>query len=146
MEATYCESMLDWFGDADVSVIDAGWTDNGEIIVSLEHSSLNVDSTAEMLADIIEAHDYEILDFNTNGRSVFIFEVYKREEDYSADMCAACDVNLATCETIWAAEGSLYCSRECGIHDLKYAYGDDAEKHFDEVAEEISPRDIGIKQ
>lgn len=75
MEATYYESILDWFGDADVSVIDAGWTDNGEIIVSLEHSSLNVDNTAEMLADIIEAHDYEVLDSNTNGRSVFIFEV-----------------------------------------------------------------------
>lgn len=75
MEATYCESLLDWFEDADVSVIDAGWTDNGEIIVSLEHSSFNVDSTAKMLADMIEVHDYKVLDFNTNGRSVFIFEV-----------------------------------------------------------------------
>ena len=42
----------------------------------------------------------------------------------STDMCAACDTDLATCETIWAAEGILYCSRECGIHDFKYAYGD----------------------
>ena len=75
MEATYCENMLDWFGDADVSVIDAGWTDNSEIIVSLEYGSFNIDSTAEMLADIIEAHDYEVLDFNTNGRNVYIFEV-----------------------------------------------------------------------
>ena len=62
----------------------------------------------------------------------------------STNVCAACDTDLATCETIWAAEGILYCSRECGIHDFKYAYGDDAEKHFDEVAEEINPRDIGI--
>ena len=62
----------------------------------------------------------------------------------STDMCAACDIDLATCETIWAAEGTLYCSRECGIHDFRVAYGDDAEKHFDEVAEEINPRDIGI--
>jgi len=62
----------------------------------------------------------------------------------STDMCAACHIDLATCETIWAAEGALYCSRECGVHDFKVAYGDGAEKHFDEVAEEINPRDIGI--
>ena len=62
----------------------------------------------------------------------------------STDMCAACDIDLATCETIWAAEGALYCSRECGIHGFKVAYGDEAEKHFDEVAEEINPHDIGI--
>lgn len=63
----------------------------------------------------------------------------------SRDMCAACDTDLATCDTVWAAEGILYCSRECGIHDFKVEYGDDAEKHFDEVAEELNPRDIGIE-
>lgn len=66
-------------------------------------------------------------------------------DEHSTDMCAACGTDLATCETIWAAEGILYCSRECGIHDFKVHYGDDAERHFDEVAEEINPRDIGIK-
>ena len=64
--------------------------------------------------------------------------------EHSTDMCAACDTDLATCDTIGAAEGILYCSRECGVHDFKVQYGDDAEKHFDEVAEEINPRDIGI--
>ena len=64
--------------------------------------------------------------------------------EHSTDMCAACDTDLATCDTIWAAVGILYCSRECGIHDFKAQYGADAEKHFDEVAEEINPRDIGI--
>ena len=63
----------------------------------------------------------------------------------SKSMCAACDIDLATCDTIWAAEGILYCSRDCGIHDFKSEYGDDAEKHFDEVSEEINPRDIGIE-
>jgi hypothetical protein len=66
-------------------------------------------------------------------------------DEHSTDMCAACDTDLATCDTIWAAEGLLYCSRECGIHNFKTQYGDDAERHFDEVAEEINPRDIGIK-
>lgn len=65
-------------------------------------------------------------------------------DESSTIMCAACDMDLATCETIWAAEGILYCSRECGIHDFKAAYFEDAEKHFDEVAEEINPQDIGL--
>ena len=69
----------------------------------------------------------------------------KSVKENSTAMCATCNTDLATCETIWAAEGILYCSRECGMYDFKYAYGDDAERHFDEVAEEINPRDIGIK-
>lgn len=68
----------------------------------------------------------------------------KRVDEYSTDMCAACDIDLATCDTIWAAEGTLYCSRECGIHDYRVVYGDNAEQHFDEVAEEIVPSQIGI--
>ena len=62
----------------------------------------------------------------------------------SVDMCAACDIDLATCDTIWAAEGTLYCSRECGIEDFKHMYGDDAERYFNDVAEEVTPEDIGI--
>ena len=61
-------------------------------------------------------------------------------------MCAACDIDLASCDTVWAAEGTLYCSRECGIHDFKVAYDKDAERHFDEVAEEVSTIDIGLKE
>lgn len=69
----------------------------------------------------------------------------KSVKENSTAMCAACNIDLATCETIWAAEGFLYCSRECVIYDFKYDYSAIAEKHFDEVAEEINPRDIGIK-
>lgn len=65
-------------------------------------------------------------------------------DDMNITMCAACDTDLATCKTIWAAEGILYCSRECGILDFSNEYKEDAEKHFDEVAEEINPHDIGI--
>lgn len=64
--------------------------------------------------------------------------------DNTVDMCAACDIDLATCDTIWAAEGALYCSRECGIEDFKHKYGDDAERCFNDVAEEVTPEDIGI--
>ena len=62
----------------------------------------------------------------------------------TVDKCAACDIDLATCDTIWAAEGALYCSRECGIEDFKHKYGDDAERCFNDVAEEVTPEDIGI--
>ena len=68
-------------------------------------------------------------------------------DEYSTDMCAAYDIDLGTCDTIWAAGGGLYCSRECGIHDysmMSNISAEDAEKLFDEEAEEINPTDIGI--
>lgn len=55
-------------------------------------------------------------------------------------MCASCDIDLATCDTIWAAKGILYCSRDCGIQDYK-----NTELSFDELAEELNPRDIGLE-
>ena len=64
--------------------------------------------------------------------------------DNTVDMCTACDIDLATCDTIWAAEGTLYCCRECGIEDFKHKYGDDAERCFNDVAEEVTPEDIGM--
>lgn len=59
-------------------------------------------------------------------------------DEHSTDMCAACDIDLGTCDTIWAAGGALYCSRECGIHDYQ------SEQLFEDEAEEINPIDIGI--
>lgn len=58
-------------------------------------------------------------------------------EEQSSDICATCDIILGTCDTIWAAEGSLYCSAECGVHD--------AVKRFYAYAEEINPQDIGLE-
>lgn len=58
----------------------------------------------------------------------------------STSMCAACDIDLGTCDTVWSAEGILYCSRECGIHDYK------DEARFNDVAEEVSTADIGLKK
>lgn len=53
--------------------------------------------------------------------------------------CASCDTDLATCDTIWAAKGILYCSHECGVRSYH-----DTELDFDDVAEEIKPTDIGL--
>lgn len=60
-------------------------------------------------------------------------------DEQSTDMCAACDTDLGTCDTIWAAGGALYCSRKCGIADYEVKC-----RHFDTEAEEINPQDIGI--
>ena len=68
-------------------------------------------------------------------------------DKHSTDMCDACDIDLGTCDTIWAAGGALYCSRECGIHDysmMSNISAKDAEQLFNEEAEEINPQDIGI--
>lgn len=62
----------------------------------------------------------------------------------STDMCVACDIDLATCDTIYSAEGALYHSRECGIADFEHKYGGDAERYFNECVEEVTPEDIGI--
>lgn len=47
-------------------------------------------------------------------------------DEHSTDICAACDIDLG------AAEDTLYCSAECGIHD------------YEINAEEINPQNIGI--
>lgn len=68
-------------------------------------------------------------------------------DEHSTDMCAACDIDLGTCDTIWAAGGILYCSRECGIYDYSMMSNiskEDAEQLFNDEAEEINPQDIGI--
>lgn len=61
--------------------------------------------------------------------------------------CDVCGKDLAECETIWAAEGSMYCSRKCGIQDYTLVKDSDtqyAAELFSFVAEELNPKDIGI--
>ena len=53
------------------------------------------------------------------------------------ETCEVCKADLGKFDTIWAAEGKLYCSERCGIsvlHDNFYA-----------LSEEIAPSDIGIQ-
>lgn len=55
--------------------------------------------------------------------------------------CVTCKKDLASCRTIFAAEGMLFCSRECGI--LKYSIN--AMNWFDVIAEELTPAAIGLE-
>ena len=59
--------------------------------------------------------------------------------------CSACDKHLGTRSVIFAIEGVLYCSANCGISDLRDKYGRDAGVKFRQFAEEINPQDIGIE-
>lgn len=63
------------------------------------------------------------------------------------DTCELCGQYLATCDTIYAAEGKLYCSRNCGVLDYchKDAPRSYAEEVFDSVSEELNPKDIGLE-
>ena len=69
--------------------------------------------------------------------------------------CATCKKDLAKCDTIFAAEGRLYCSRACGVRDYtlivtcSFEQDDNtcgyADEIFDSVSEELSPKDIGLE-
>lgn len=68
-------------------------------------------------------------------------------DKHSTDMCDACDIDLGTCDTIWAAGDGIYCSRKCGEREyLKMCNGEvkTATQLFDAEAEEVNPQDIGI--
>lgn len=77
------DDLLEWFNNASCDVIDAGWTDDGEIIVSLNHPARDVESMAADLSSCIEDNNYHVTDWNTNGGNVFIFTVI-HNEDYAA--------------------------------------------------------------
>ena len=69
------ESFTDIFNDCEYEVIDAGYTDNNEIIVTLNHSVQDIEEAAYDLIACLEKHDIRIVDWNTNGSNVFIFEL-----------------------------------------------------------------------
>lgn len=65
--------LLDTFDNCDYEVIDADYTDNNDIIVTLNHNVEDIDYAAEHLIDCLEKAGIEIIDWNTNGRNVFVF-------------------------------------------------------------------------
>lgn len=67
------ESLVDAFNDCNYEVIEADYTDNDDIIVTLNHSVSDIDEAAENLIDCLRQYGIQIIDWNTNGDNVFIF-------------------------------------------------------------------------
>lgn len=74
------DNVIQWFDDASVPVIDASWTDDDEIVVSLNHNVQDIETTAAELISCIEPNGYHVSDWNVNGHNVFIFEVISSDE------------------------------------------------------------------
>ena len=67
------ESFTDTFNGCEYEVIDAGYTESNEIIVTLNHNVQDVDEAAEHLMACLAAQNIQVIDWNTNGSNVFIF-------------------------------------------------------------------------
>ena len=68
-------SLAPIFDHCDYDVIDADYTEQGEVIVSLNHNVLDIEAAADDLANCLEKHGMYVIDWNTNGSNVFIFEL-----------------------------------------------------------------------
>ena len=64
---------LDIFNDCDYDVINAGYTDKGELIVTLNNNVSNIEHAGDDLMFYLERHGIYTIDWNTNGSNVFIF-------------------------------------------------------------------------
>ena len=74
-ESVNDDVLMDTFYDCDYEVINAGYTDNNEIIVTLNHNVQDIDFAAEQLASCLEKAGIFTVDWNTNGSNVFSFEL-----------------------------------------------------------------------
>jgi hypothetical protein len=104
---------------------------------------LNNDAYCSRECAILAATDEIIMNAKEQAIELYASEAYVTE---IVDTCNHCGKDLSTCETIQAMGGSLYCTEECAIASLQVYYQkyDIAKDIFDETAEEINPRDIGI--
>jgi hypothetical protein len=64
---------VDAFNDCNYEVISAGYTNRGDIIISLNHDAGDVETAAEQLMACLAQIGIRIIDWNTNGNNVFIF-------------------------------------------------------------------------
>lgn len=85
---------------------------------------------------------------NAKALAIEQYEAFAKTETlkHTADSanCRNCGKDLATCETIIAVEGELYCSRECGKQYCSRDPLNDT-KLFDAYAEEVTPAEIGLE-
>ena len=100
-------SLTPIFDDCDFDIIDADYTAQGEVIVSLNHNVADIEAAAEALISCLEKHGMPIVDWNTNGHNVFIFEV-SPDNEFNLDFD---DVNVFGEKLTEAKE--RYCAK-CG--------------------------------
>ena len=83
-------SLTPIFDDCPFDVIDADYTAQGEVIVSLNHNVTDIEEAADELIRCLETYGMTVVDWNTNGHNVFIFELTPNNEfDLSFD-----DINV----------------------------------------------------
>jgi hypothetical protein len=73
LEEDFDNELIDAFNDCDYEVINAGYANNGDIIVSLNHGVADIDTAAKHLMSCLQQIGIYIIDWNTNGDNVFIF-------------------------------------------------------------------------
>ena len=73
LEEDFDNDFIDAFNDCAYEVISAGYTNDGDIIVSLNHTVTDVEETANALMDCLANIDIQVLDWHTNDNNVFIF-------------------------------------------------------------------------
>ena len=73
LEEDFSNDLLDAFDDCAYEVVNAGYTDNGDIIVSLNNGVADIDKAADNLTNCLRHAGIQIIDWNTNGNNVFIF-------------------------------------------------------------------------
>lgn len=67
--------LIDAFDECDYEVISADYSDQNEIIVTLNHNVHDISDAAEHLCKCLEKSGISVLDWNTNGSNVFIFSL-----------------------------------------------------------------------
>lgn len=76
-------------------------------------------------------------------------KTYNREDLTESDVCMYCEKDLRAVDEIHAVEGLLYCSKECAIKaqtEIIIASAEDAATEwYNDCAEIVTPKDIGIK-
>ena len=66
--------------ELDGEVIDYSFTDAGEIVFTFNHNKENVSEAGEEIMDKLISAGYDVVDFNTNGRNIFIFKLADSSE------------------------------------------------------------------
>ena len=67
------EDLADAFNNCNYEVIDAGYTSENDIIVTLNHNVYDIDEAVSHLIDCLAKQGITVIDWNTNGGNVFIF-------------------------------------------------------------------------